>query len=256
MPLFPPPEVLSHLTEQFPGLAILHFDRVDSTNLRLKEGARKGDFQSPALMIADYQSAGRGRLGRAFISPPGTGLYMSLLLRPEGPWQPGQITMLAALCVCRAIEEMTHLQPGIKWVNDLFLRGKKICGILAEGLSDQVIVGVGVNLRTPPGGFPAEAGPAGALDAAVDRLALAGKIAEYLLAGMRNLSDPAILQGYRQRMFLTGKSIQFLQNGIQKNALVTGVDDWGGLMIRTEEGDQVLRAGEVSLGSASFSALE
>lgn len=231
-------------------------DETDSTNLRLKEWVREGRIQAPYLLIASSQTAGRGRLGRSFLSPPGTGLYMSVLLRPESGWTPGQVTILAAVSVCLAIEEMTGLQPKIKWVNDLFLRGKKICGILAEMAGDQVIVGVGLNLQTPPGGFPADLSIAGALDCEIDRLTLAGKIAARLLEGAKHPGDPDILSAYRQRMFLMGREIQYLENGTQKNARVTGVDEDGGLMIRDGDEDKILRTGEVTLGSYSFSDLE
>jgi len=236
--------------------ALYLMDETDSTNLRLKEWAREGSVHAPALLIARSQTQGRGRLGRSFLSPPGTGLYMSLLLRPEGSWTPGQVTILAAVSVCLAIEEMTGLQPRIKWVNDLFLRGKKICGILAEMAGDQVIVGVGVNLQTPPGGFPADLSIAGALDCEIDRLTLAGKIAARMLEGAKHPGDPDILSAYRQRMFLMGREIQYLENGTQKNARVTGVDEDGGLMIRDGDEDKILRTGEVTLGSYSFSDLE
>ena len=105
----------------------------DSTNLRLKEWFREGQIAPPYLLTADSQTAGRGRLGRRFVSPPGTGLYMSLLASPPSGTDCGLITILAAVAVCRAIEEMTDLRPRIKWVIDLFVRGKKVCGILAEG---------------------------------------------------------------------------------------------------------------------------
>lgn len=238
------------------GLSIHLLKETDSTNLQLKAGAREGIYSAPCLMLADSQTAGRGRLGRCFISPAGTGLYMSILCRPEGQWDPGKITILAAVSVCRAIEEEAGLRPQIKWVNDLFLRGRKICGILAEGAGDQVIVGIGINLRTPPGGFPMEAGIAGALDGAADRFSLAGKITGHFLSGMQHLSDPAIIRAYRERMFLMGKEIQYMQNGQQKNARVTGVDDAGGLMIQDAEGEKILRTGEVTIGSYSLSSLE
>ena len=138
---------------------------------------------------------------------------MSLLSAPPPGADCGLITVLAAVAVCRAIEEMTALQPKIKWVNDLFLRGKKVCGILAEGLGGPVIIGIGVNLRTPPGGYPPEAGPAGALDADVEAPALAGRIARYILDGLEMPGDPAILNAYRQRMPMTGHTIRYTQNG-------------------------------------------
>ena len=227
----------------------------DSTNTRLKEWARAGRIAPPYLLTADCQTAGRGRLGRRFVSPAGTGLYMSLLAAPPQGAGSGQITILAAVAVCQAIEELTGLKPKIKWVNDLFLRGKKVCGILAEGVDRGVIVGIGVNLKTPPGGFPPEAGAAGALDAEVDRFLLAGRIGHYFLQGMARLDDPAILDAYRARMPLTGRDVRYTQNGQEKTARVLGVAEDGGLIVRDEEGERVLRTGEVTLGSQAFSGL-
>lgn len=224
----------------------------DSTNLRLKAWYRAGQIAPPYLLTADSQTAGRGRLGRRFISPPGTGLYMSLLASPPSGTDCGLITILAAVAVCRAIEEMTDLRLRIKWVNDLFVRGKKVCGILAEGLGGPVIIGVGVNLRTPPGGFPPEAGPAGALDADVEAPLLAGRIARYILDGLEAPDDPTILDAYRQRMPLTGQTVRYTQNGQEKTAQVTGVAPDGGLMIEDDTGPHTLRTGEVTLGSGAF----
>ena len=227
----------------------------DSTNLRLKEAYRAGQIVPPFLLTADSQTAGRGRLGRSFVSPPGTGLYMRLLSAPPEGTDCGLITILAAVAACRAIEDMTGLQPKIKWVNDLFLRGKKVCGILAEGLGGPAVIGIGVNLRTPPGGFPPEAGPAGALDVPLEAPALAGRITRYLLDGLERPSDPAILDAYRQRMPLTGQIIRYTKNGQEKTAQVTGVAPDGGLMIEDETGPHTLRTGEVSLGSGASSAM-
>lgn len=227
----------------------------DSTNLRLKEWYRAGQIAPPYLLTADSQTAGRGRLGRSFVSPPGTGLYMSLLSAPPKGIDSGLITVLAAVAVCRAIEEITALQPKIKWVNDLFLRGKKVCGILAEGLGGPVIIGIGVNLRTPPGGFPPEASPAGALDTDADAHTLAGRIARNILDGLERPGDPAILEDYRRRMPLTGHMIRYTQNGQEKTARVTGVAPDGGLMIQDDAGPHILRTGEVTIGSGAVEGL-
>lgn len=243
------------LGSSWEGIPLRILDETDSTNLRLKEGYRAGQITPPFLLTANSQSAGRGRLGRSFLSPPGTGLYMSLLVAPPEGTDCGLITILAAVAVCRAIEETTALQPKIKWVNDLFQKGKKVCGILAEGLGGPVIIGVGVNLRTPPGGFLPEAGPAGALDTAVEAPALAGKIARYILDGLKKPDDPVILDAYRQRMPLVGHDIRYTQNGQEKTARVTGVAPDGGLMIEDDTGPHTLRTGEVTLGSGAFEGL-
>ena len=226
--------------------------QVDSTNLRLKEEARAGRIRPPFLLMADSQTAGRGRLGRRFVSPPETGLYMSLFISPPPETESGKITILSAVAVCRAIEEATGLRPKIKWVNDLFVKGKKVCGILAERIDQGVIVGIGVNLLTPPGGFPPEAGAAGALDKQVDRGLLAGLIARYLLEGLEKIGDPSILDAYRAHMPLVGRQVRYVRDGQEKTALVTGVAQDGGLMIEDENGPSVLRTGEVTLGSEQF----
>ena len=231
-------------------------ETVDSTNLRLKEAARAGEISAPFLLFAGRQTAGRGRLGRSFGSPPDTGLYMSLLCAPEKETDPGKITVLTAVAVCLAIEEQTGLRPRIKWVNDLFVRGKKVCGILAEKIETGIVIGIGINVRTPPGGFPPEAGAAGALDCGADRSALCGCVAGHTLRLLRNPDDPAILTLYRERMPLTGREITFSLNGEPKNARVTGVAEDGGLEVMTDEGPLTLRCGEISLGSQSFAGLE
>lgn len=241
---------------QSDGVCVRTEETVDSTNLRLKEAALAGRACAPCLLIADGQTAGRGRLGRGFVSPPGDGLYMSMLLDFPPGAAPGQITLLAAVAVCRAIEATTSLTPKIKWVNDVFARGKKVCGILAEGVGKWVIVGIGVNVRTPPGGFPPEAGIAGALDQQVDRAELAGRIGAYLLEGMKRLGDPGIAEEYRRRMPLVGRTVTFEKNGEKRSARVTGVRDDGALLVASERGEEALQSGEISLSSQSFSGLE
>lgn len=237
-------------------VALCVLPTVDSTNLSLKQRAREGAVRAPYLLLAGEQTAGRGRLGRSFLSPSRTGLYMSLLLKPPAGTEPGRITLLAAVAVCRALEELTPLKPRIKWVNDIFVRGKKVCGILAEGVADQVVVGVGVNLHTPPGGFPPDLPMAGALDVDVSRSRLAGRIAGYLLDGMEHIFDSALLEAYRARMPLVGRDVRYTREGREINARVLGVAEDGGLMVEGPEGRETLRCGEVSLGSQAFVGLE
>jgi len=230
---------------------------VTSTNLILKDAVKAGKIGGePVLLAADCQTAGRGRLGRSFVSPPGTGLYMSLYAPMPPGADPGRITILSAVAVCRAIEEMTGESPKIKWVNDLFLRGRKICGILAEGVQTGVIIGIGVNVLPPPGGFPQEAGIAGAIGRELDRSELAGRIGRHLLKGLKCLNDPGIIAAYRARMPLIGREISYINRGKEKHARVLGVAEDGGLQVLCEDGKETLRSGEVTLGSQAFSGLE
>lgn len=232
------------------GLPVEILPVTESTNLYLKTAARQGTT-GPRLVIADRQTGGRGRLGRAFQSPGGTGLYMSLLLPlPGGP----PVTITAAVAVCLAIEETTGLAPKIKWVNDLFLRGKKVCGILAEGVENQVVVGIGVNVRTPDGGFPGVS-VAGALEADVRRDVLTGRIAAHFLHLLETGDDPAILAAYRARMPLVGATITYTRGNETKTARILGVDADGGLTVDCGGQTETLRAGEISLGSDQFASL-
>lgn len=223
----------------------------ESTNLYLKTAARQGTL-GPRLAVADRQTGGRGRLGRSFQSPGGMGLYMSLLLPMPAGGPP--VTVTAAVAVCLAMEETTGLAPKIKWVNDLFLRGKKVCGILAEGAENQVVVGIGVNVRTPEGGFPGVP-VAGALDTDIRRDALAGRIAAHLLRLLETGDGPSILAAYRARMPLIGATVTYTRGDETKTARILGVDADGGLTVDCGGQTETLRAGEISLGSDQFASL-
>ena len=136
---------------------------VTSTNTLLKAQAEQGAPEGTVL-IAESQTAGKGRLGRHFTSPPGTGIYFSLLLRPHCTAEKSLfITTTAAVAVCEAIEQVTGLNPQIKWVNDVYLNEKKVCGILTEASVDfengglnWAVLGIGINIAVPEEGFPEE----------------------------------------------------------------------------------------------------
>ena len=134
-------------------------DTADSTNSMLRELARAGAEEGTTL-IALRQTAGRGRQGRSFCSPPG-GLYLSLLITPAQLSRPAAITARAGVAAAEAVEAVCGLSCGIKWVNDLVYRERKVCGILAEGLSglpggSRVVLGLGLNVHTPRASFPPE----------------------------------------------------------------------------------------------------
>ena len=154
-------EIRSLLLPRFAETEIAIFDRLDSPN---NEGKRRlaNGLQKPLLVIAAEQTEGRGRMGRSFYSPADTGLYMSLALyAPEGFSGAVYTTTAAAVATARALETLSSLPVQIKWVNDLYLDGRKICGILTEAVTDfesglvsGLVIGIGVNLRTPDGEFP------------------------------------------------------------------------------------------------------
>lgn len=238
------------------------FDEIDSTNLEAKRLAMTG--LSRCAVVADRQTAGRGRLGRSFYSPPGCGIYTSLLLRPR-PDQLADVTLLttaAGVAVCRALERAAGVQAEIKWVNDLYLNGKKICGILTEGVTDfesgmieSVVVGYGINFRDDahlPEELRSIVGSVfGAEPPTVTRSALAAAMLAELLPLAEDLSSRSFLPEYRRRSMLLGREIVFSRAGGRFAAVAEEIDDDGGLVVRLPDGSrETLRSGEVSVRTA------
>lgn len=244
-------------------------DQVTSTNTVLKEIAEKGGAEG-MVVIARQQSMGKGRLGRSFLSPKGTGLYMSVLLHPKFSAEESlSITTAAAVAVARAVEEVSGLPGEIKWVNDVYVKGKKVCGILTEASVDfennglhYAVLGIGVNLLEPTGGFPEElremAGalfseelPKGAMTS------LAAGILNHFFEYYSALPERAFLEEYRKRSLLTGLEVTFTQGGVSEQGLVLGVDDEVRLIVWTRAGEKKhLSAGEVTLKKDFLKALK
>ena len=226
---------------------IERYDTVTSTNDILKEKARAG---APAgtVAVAKRQTAGRGRMGRSFFSEDG-GLYFSLLLRPAGKAEDVlAITAKAAVAVALAVEKHTGKAAEIKWVNDIYQGGKKVCGILAEGQAtghgmDYVVLGIGVNLSLASG-FPEDLKEtAGTLfsDTAYDAEAILADI-------LANLSAENAYAEYVKRDMLFGRTVSVLRGGEAVCiAKADGITEDFGLRLVTEDGEEVLRTGEVSI---------
>lgn len=229
------------------------YDTVSSTNILLKQAALEGASEGTVIM-ADSQTAGKGRMGRSFHSPDGSGLYMSLLLKPDLATA-GKITTMAAVAVCRAIGKTLSKEVDIKWVNDILLDGKKVCGILAEaaGSGDGlmfVVLGIGVNVYAPVDGFPEELSDiAGALteDAQPD---LRSKLAAAILDEFWGIYSKKenIAQEYNGRCIVPGKRVNVIKNGVAKPALALSLDEVCRLVVRYDNGEtETLESGEISI---------
>lgn len=241
------------------GLTLEVLSCVDSTNSLLREKANAG-IPEGYVVLAGQQTGGRGRMGRRFYSPPDTGLYLSLLLRPTHlpPAQAVGITTMAAVAACRAIEEVSHQDAQIKWVNDIYLGGKKVCGILTEasiglesGSLDYAVVGVGFNVCPPEEGFPEEISRiAGAIlprsqEGARNRLAAA--FLKHFLAIYRS-GGTGYAEEYRRRSLVIGKPIQVLSPAGQRPAFALDVDSSCRLIVRYDDGTvEALSSSEVSI---------
>ncbi|MBQ7089820.1 MAG: biotin--[Clostridia bacterium] len=226
---------------------ILLEEQVDSTNRVVKELAQQGAAEGTVL-FAEYQTAGRGRLGRSFFSPAGSGLYFTVLLRPAGAAVDAlKLTVAAGLAVAEAVEQVMGLALKIKWVNDLYLGDKKVCGILAEGALRPegglayCALGIGLNVFAPEDGFGELSSIAGALseqpqDGLRERLARA--ILDRFFVSYRNLEDPALLAGYRKRSYLQGKTVTAVRGAERIRGQVVGIGEGAELLLRV--GDEVL----------------
>ena len=244
------------------------FDSVDSTNAVAKRLASEGAAHGTAV-VAGSQTAGRGRLGRSFFSPAGSGLYLSVILRPAlPPTEATAITCCAAVATAKAVEAVTGRAAEIKWVNDVLLDGKKVSGILTEaamsletGLVDYVVAGIGVNTRPPEGGFPAElrniAGALGAERLPELHCRLAAAIIDGLLDGCADLKSEALFAEYRRRSAVLGQEILVLAPGREpREALALDLGRDYSLLVRYPDGSSAaLSSGEVSVRRASFSIL-
>lgn len=199
------------------GITAICLKEVTSTNDILKEYAKQG---APAwtAVIAESQTGGKGRGNHKFFSPQGSGIYMSVLLKPKGKtFKPADITAAAGVAACEAIESIADTECTIKWMNDVLIDGKKVCGILAEStvVFDErfVVVGAGFNINTPEGGFPQEiAEVAGsilgdkAVPSAREKLAIAFF---YKLDAMMRASSNELYRAYRDRLFVLGKKVVY-----------------------------------------------
>lgn len=242
------------------GREIRVYPCVASTNQEAKKMALDGAEHGSAV-LAEEQSAGRGRMGRSFFSPRGSGLYMSVILRPRTDASNAVlITTAAAVGVCRAIETVTGRQPQIKWVNDLYLDDKKICGILTEAVTnfetgsiESVVVGIGVNFKGQPELFPEDLRHrAGFLlfdeNVTVTRNQLAAEIINQLCALCDTLETRAFLTEYRSRSMILGEPIRFLRNNVWTNAKAVDIDENGGLIVEHAGGRlETLSSGEISI---------
>lgn len=238
----------------------IYFEELDSTNRYLKERAAEG-VPEGTVILANRQSAGRGRLGRKFFSPEEKGIYMSILLRPDIPLERAVlITSMAAVTVARAIERVSGIEAKIKWVNDIFLNGKKVCGILTEaginaeqGTLDYAVLGIGVNVGAME--FPEElrdiaTSVSNECGFAVSKETLIDEILRELERWYSNLSDGGFLEESKKRSILLGKEILVIDEtapGGSYPAKAVEINELGNLIIERNGERVVLNSGEVSI---------
>lgn len=245
--------------EMKPKIKIDIRECVGSTNDELKALALKEEAEGYVL-LSRCQTSGKGRLGRSFFSPHSTGVYMSLLLRPAcRPQEAVLITTAAAVCVCRALEKAGAGNPQIKWVNDIFLNGRKVCGILTEAgfgsggsRLDYAVLGVGLNMYAPKDDFPVSLQSVAGAAFSVEEESRSNRfVAEFLnefFEVYSELSHRKYIEEYRKRCFVLGQKINIVSGSSTTPAMAIDVDENCNLVAETENGERiVLGTGEISV---------
>lgn len=240
--------------------ALEYHDVIDSTNNRARQLAEDG---APAwtVVLANAQTAGRGRMGKSFYSPEASGIYMSMVVRPDCDVRDANLlTIAAAAAVAESIELVCDVKVGIKWVNDLFVEQRKVCGILTEaavGVEEQrlryAVVGIGINVAPPAGGYPAEiADVATSIYTQPPQTEIRNRLAAEVLRRFQPYAEAlplkAYFSSYRERLFVIGREVALVRGGAREMVQVLALNDDGSLHVRRADGStKDVASGEVSL---------
>ena len=234
------------------SLPVVFFDETDSTNTRAKEYAKANpDKRTPVLFVASSQTAGRGRMGRSFVSSGG-GIYMSLLTYPDSTgYDTTRATAEAAVAIACAIEDLCEANPQIKWVNDVYLGGKKLAGILCEGELDQdgifayLIIGMGINVYK--NAISDEISDiATSLENEVNHTPCPSGLCANIIERILSLSGD-LLNEYRARSLVIGKEVTVIKSNGSYTATALGIGDDYSLTVEHNGKTERLFTGEVSL---------
>lgn len=234
-------------------------EEIDSTNIHLKQMAKK-NAEPHTVIIAESQTSGHGRFNRKFHSPKSSGIYMSVLLKPDLEAEKSVLlTAAAAVAVSDAIISLTGKKVEIKWVNDILLNGKKVCGILTEGAInpktlkfDWAVIGIGINVYTPENDFCNEIkGIAGAVLDKTEgnfRNRLCAEILNNISYYCDKLENKAFIQKYKEYSAIINKRINVVRNGCTTPATALFIDDSCRLAVRyDDESQELLISGEISI---------
>ncbi len=248
-----------YLNEEFKNIPLTVYKTIGSTNTEAKFLAVKNAGHGTTI-IAEEQTEGRGRFGRKFFSPADSGIYMSIILRPELNIENSVlVTTAAAVAVCKAVEKFTNASARIKWVNDIFIDDKKVCGILTEAVTnfessmmDSLVVGIGLNVKTKNEDFPLELQDiAGSIlddEQNSIRNQLAAEIINQVLNIAGNLKDKSYMQEYKDRSMILGERILYKKGNNWQEGCALDIDNYGGLIVYTSDGQKItLNSGEVSI---------
>lgn len=253
-------EIKSLLHTDWVAKEVLYFDTIDSTNTKAQELAEKG-YPSGTLVVADKQESGKGRRGRSWVSPSGTGIFMTLMIKPDiNPNNASMLTLVAALAVAKAITSVTGEEAMIKWPNDIVVNGKKVCGILTEmnaqfDYINHIVVGIGINVHNES--FPEEISQMASslmIEAGGKRFHRAQIIAEtmsyfeqYYDTFLKTQDLSALVREYDELLVNRNKSVRVLDPKEPFDGKAMGITPKGELIVDTWESRKLVSSGEVSV---------
>ena len=253
-------EIKSLMHTDWVAKEVLYFDTIDSTNTKAQELAEKG-YPSGTLVVADKQESGKGRRGRSWVSPSGTGIFMTLMIKPDiNPNNASMLTLVAALAVAKAITSVTGEEALIKWPNDIVVNGKKVCGILTEmnaqfDYINHIVVGIGINVHNES--FPEEISLMASslmIEAGGKRFHRAQIIAEtmsyfeqYYDRFLKTQDLSALVREYDKLLVNRNKSVRVLDPKEPFDGKAMGITPKGELIVDTWESRKLVSSGEVSV---------
>lgn len=254
------PELKSIMDTKWAGQEVLYFDTIDSTNTKAQELAEKG-YPSGTLVVADQQVSGKGRRGRGWVSPSGTGIFMTLMIKPDiKPNNASMLTLVAALAVAKAIKDVTGEDAKIKWPNDIVINGKKICGILTEMSAqfdyiNHIVIGIGINVHNE--NFPEEISSMASslmIEAGGKKFRRAEIIAqtmlhfeEYYEIFLQTEDLSALVGEYDELLVNMNKAVKVLDPKEPFEGKAMGITKHGELIVETWESRKLVSSGEVSV---------
>ena len=253
-------EIKSLMHTEWVAKEVLYFDTIDSTNTKAQELAEKG-YPSGTLVVADKQESGKGRRGRSWVSPSGTGIFMTLMIKPDiNPNNASMLTLVASLAVAKAITSVTGEEALIKWPNDIVINGKKVCGILTEmnaqfDYINHIVVGIGINVHNES--FPEEISQMASslmIEAGGKRFHRAQIIAEtmsyfeqYYDTFLKTQDLSALVREYDELLVNRNKSVRVLDPKEPFDGKAMGITPKGELIVDTWESRKLVSSGEVSV---------
>ena len=253
-------EIKSLMHTEWVAKEVLYFDTIDSTNTKAQELAEKG-YPSGTLVVADKQESGKGRRGRSWVSPSGTGIFMTLMIKPDiNPNNASMLTLVAALAVAKAITSVTGEEAMIKWPNDIVVNSKKVCGILTEmnaqfDYINHIVVGIGINVHNES--FPEEISQMASsllIEAGGKRFHRAQIIAEtmsyfeqYYDIFLKTQDLSALVREYDELLVNRNKSVRVLDPKEPFDGKAMGITPKGELIVDTWESRKLVSSGEVSV---------